>query len=132
MRVLPRRDQRGQAQVEFALAFPLFFLLAAGIVLAALAMLRGSLSGWAVFLSGAAAGAYPAPAWEAVWTIPYPDLRGGLSFEMRPGERQAASRIRVEWTRPWAFGIQLGESWRGVGFFRLWRFYPGPPGGPWE
>lgn len=127
-----RRSQKGQAQVEFALAFPLFFLLMAGILLASLALVRGSLSGWAVFLSGAAAGSYPAPAWDAVGALPFPDLRGGLTFEMRPGERQAASRIRVEWERPWAFGIRLGEAWRGTAFFRLWRFYPGPSSSPWE
>ncbi len=124
--------QRGQAQVEFALAFPLFFLMAAGVFLAGMALLRGSLSGWGVFLAGAAGGAYPAPATEAVASVPFPDLRSGLSWEIRPGERQAVSRIRVSGSRPWLFGIRLGEDWRGAAAFRLWRFYPGPPAGPWE
>jgi hypothetical protein len=124
--------QRGQAQVEFALAFPLFFLMVAGVFLAGMALLRGALSGWGVFLAGAAGGAYPAPASAALASVPFPDLRAGLSLELRPGERQAVSRIRVAWGRPWLFGIRLGERWQGTGAFRLWRFYPGPPTGPWE
>lgn len=126
------RDRRGQAQVEFALAFPLFFLIVAGIFLASMALLRGSLSGWAVFMAGAAGGSYPAPEAGAIRSLPFPDLRAGLSLEARPGERQAASRIRVEWERGWIFGIRLAESWRGAAAFRLWRFYPGPPSGPWQ
>ena len=43
------------------------------------------------------------------------------------GPRQVRSRISVEDSRVWVFGIRLVEAQRAAVFFRLWRFYPGPP-----
>jgi hypothetical protein len=37
------------------------------------------------------------------------------------------SLISVEDSRDWIFGIRLIEAERAATFFRLWRFYPGPP-----
>ena len=41
--------------------------------------------------------------------------------------RQVRSQIGIVTSRPWVFGLNLVEAHRGTSYFRLWRFYPGPP-----
>ena len=61
-------------------------------------------------------------------SVLWPDLSGRI--DSGPGgSRQVRSLISVEDSRDWVFGIHLLEAQRAETFFRLWRFYPGPPSG---
>jgi hypothetical protein len=114
---------------EFALMAPLLILLLFGLTFAAFYAFRASAVDWSVFLTGVASGSYNTPATEqaradALW----PDLAGRIHAG-QSGARQVRSRIAVDDSRPWIFGIRLVEAQRAAATFRLWRFYPGPPAG---
>jgi hypothetical protein len=113
---------------EFALALPALLLLLSGMLLAGFYAFRSAAADWGVFVTGVSAGAYPFPAdGQASLSIVWPDIRDRLAVDLDTGSRQARSRIAIQDSRPWMFGIELVEAQRGTGVFRLWRFYPGPP-----
>lgn len=112
---------------EFALVVPILILLIFGMIFAAFYAFRAASADWGVFITGVATGAYNNPAVEqARGSVLWPDLRERLGTG-RAGPRQVRSQINVEDSHNWLFGIRLIETDRGENFFRLWRFYPGPP-----
>jgi hypothetical protein len=123
------KRQRGQAMAEFALMLPVLILLLFGMTFAAFYAFRASAVDWGVFVTGVASGAYNTPASaQARQSVLWPDLEERIRTA-QPGPRQVRSRISVEDTRPWVFGLRLVEAQRAAATFRLWRFYPGPPNG---
>jgi len=121
-------SRRGQALTEFALVLPLLLLLLSGTLLAGFYAFRAAAADWGVFITGLTGGAYPAPAdGPARLSVAWPDIRDRLTVELDADSRQARSRIAIQDTHSWMFGVELVEAQRGTGVFRLWRFYPGPP-----
>jgi hypothetical protein len=122
--------QRGQAIAEFALALPFFLFLMAAAYLAALYAIRGVDADVALFQRTLAAAAYPAPA-EPPPTL-FRDLFRETQAVAEPGAR--AVRGRIAWTRafPFIWDTTAVEAHHAAFFSRLWRFYPGPPAGPWH
>jgi len=113
---------------EFALALPVLLLLLSGMLLAGFYAFRASTADWGVFIAGVTAGAYPTAADDqARLSVTWHDIRQRLAVEQNATSRQARSRIAIQDSHPWIFGIELVEAQRGTGVFRLWRFYPGPP-----
>jgi hypothetical protein len=124
----PQGALKGQAMAEFALVLPALLLLLSGMFLAGFYAFRAAAADWGVFMSGVTAGAYPAPAdSRARLSVAWPDIGARLRVELDANSRQARSRLDIQDSRPWMFGIELEEAQRGSGVFRLWRFYPGPP-----
>ena len=112
---------------EFALVIPILILLLFGMTFAAFYAFRSASADWGVFITGVATGSYLTPATEqARSAVLWPDLRNRLEAG-QAGARQVRSQIAVEDSRDWVFGIRLIEAQKGESFFRLWRFYPGPP-----
>lgn len=113
---------------EFALVLPALLLLLSGMLLAGFYAFRTASADWGVFITGVAAGTFPGPVdGQARRSVTWPDIRDRLAVELDTGSRQARSRIAIQDTQPWLFGLELVEAQRGQGVFRLWRFYPGPP-----
>lgn len=127
-------SERGQAMAEFALAAPVLILLLFGMTLAMFYAFRAAAADWGVFITGVAEGAYNTPATAQVLdSVPWPDIRGALStLPLGEDERQVQAHIQLVTSRPWAFGLTLTEAQQGQTFFRLWRFYAGPPEGDIE
>ena len=99
------REEDGQGFAEYAL-----ILGAVGVV-----------------TTGVASGSYNTPATEhARDNVLWPDLADRINASQN-GARQVRSFITVEDSRAWIFGIRLIEAQRAATYFRLWRFYPGPP-----
>ncbi len=112
---------------EFALMIPILILLLFGMTFAAFYAFRAAATDWGVFITGVASGSYNTPATgQAEVATLWPDLRNRLGAAQN-GPRQVRSLISVEDSRDWVFGIRLIEAQRAAAFFRLWRFYPGPP-----
>ncbi|GJQ38267.1 MAG: hypothetical protein JETCAE02_06790 [Anaerolineaceae bacterium] len=124
-----RLKEKGQAMVEFALMIPVLILLLFGMTFAAFYAFRSASVDWGVFITGVATGSYNTPATGiASESVLWPDLSSRI--DSGPGgSRQVRSLISVEDSRDWVFGIRLLEAQRAETFFRLWRFYPGPPSG---
>ncbi len=124
-----RVKEKGQAMAEFALVIPVLILLLFGMTFAAFYAFRSASVDWGVFITGVASGSYNTPATGlASQSELWPDLRDRI--DAGPGgSRQVRSLILVEDSRDWVFGIRLLEAQRAETFFRLWRFYPGPPSG---
>ena len=123
------RCEKGQAMAEFALMIPVLILLLFGMTFAAFYAFRSASTNWGVFITGVATGSYDTPATEqARNAVLWPDLANRLQAG-ESGPRQVRSRISVEDSRDWVFGIHLVEAQRSATYFRLWRFYPGPPNG---
>ena len=121
------RREKGQTLAEFALMIPVLILLLFGMTFAAFYAFRSAAADWGVFITGVATGSYIRPATEQARTaVLWPDLRSRLETG-QAGQRQVRSQISVEDSRNWIFGISLIEAQRAESFFRLWRFYPGPP-----
>lgn len=119
--------EKGQTMAEFALVAPILILLLFGMFFAAFYAFRSASADWGVFITGVASGSYLAPATEqARAAVLWPDLRNRLEAG-QAGARQVRSQIAIEDSHAWVFGIQLVEAQKGSSFFRLWRFYPGPP-----
>ena len=114
---------------EFALMIPVLILLLFGMTFAAFYAFRSASVDWGVFITGVASGSYNTPATGiARESVLWPDLSNRI--DAAPGgSRQVRSLISVEDSRDWVFGIPLIEAQRAETFFRLWRFYPGPPSG---
>lgn len=112
---------------EFALVMPILILLFFGIFLGAFYAWRGASANWGVFLTGVATGSYNSPATETARTgAMWGDIRGRITAT-QAGDKQVRSEIAIMDSRSWIFGINLVEAQRGTTYFRLWRFYPGPP-----
>jgi len=123
------RKERGQAMAEFALMIPALILLLFGMTFAAFYAFRSASADWGVFITGVATGSYNAPATErARDAVLWPDLANRINAGEN-GPRQVRSLISVEDSRSWVFSIRLIEAQRAAAYFRLWRFYPGPPSG---
>jgi hypothetical protein len=121
--------EKGQAMAEVALMMPVLILLLFGMIYAAFYAFRSASTDWGVFITGVATGSYNTPATEqARDAVLWPDLADRLQAG-DGGPRQVRSRISVEDSRNWVFGIHLVEAQRSATYFRLWRFYPGPPNG---
>jgi hypothetical protein len=126
---MPRRSEKGQAMAEFALMVPVLILLLFGMSFAALYAFRASAVDWGLFITGVASGSYNTPATgQASGSELWPDIRDRIGTG-QSGPRQVRSVISVEDTQNWVFGIHLTEAQRAAAYFRLWRFYPGPPTG---
>jgi hypothetical protein len=123
-----RKSERGQAFAETALMAPLMVLLIGGMLFAAFFAFRAAAADWGVFITGVASGSYNHPATNtARQSVMWPDIRERLATG-QTGEREVRSRIVIEKSNPWILGLNLFEAQRGSGYFRLWRFYPGPGG----
>ena len=121
------RKEKGQTMAEFALIMPVLILLLFGMTFAAFYAFRSASTDWGVFMTGIASGSYSTPATEhARNNVLWPDLADQINAG-QSGLRQVRSLITVEDSRDWIFGIHLVEAQRAATYFRLWRFYPGPP-----
>ncbi|MBT7072931.1 MAG: pilus assembly protein [Anaerolineae bacterium] len=121
------KTERGQAMAEFALMIPIMTLLIFGLVFAGFYAFRATAADWGVFITGVAEGVYNDSATHLVReTILWPDIRDAVTSQQNLS-RTVRSSIAIEQNAPWAFGITLIEAQKGRSFFRLWRFYPGPP-----
>src|ERR1700690_848793 len=122
-----RKKEKGQTMAEFALMIPILILLLFGMTFAAFYAFRSASTDWGVFITGVGSGSYNTPATaQARDSVLWPDLANRISAGEN-GPRQVRSLISVEDSRNWVFGIRLIEAQRAATFFRLWRFYPGPP-----
>jgi hypothetical protein len=122
-----RKTEKGQTMAEFALMIPVLILLLFGMTFAAFYAFRSASTDWGVFITGVGSGSYNTPAIEqARKAVLWPDLSNRIGAG-QSGPRQVRSLISVEDSRNWVFGIRLIEAQRAATFFRLWRFYPGPP-----
>ena len=122
-----RWKETGQTMAEFALILPFLILLLFGMTFAAFYAFRSASTNWGIFVTGVASGSYNTPITEhARDTVLWPDLADQIKAG-QSGPRQVRSLISVEDSRDWIFGIHLVEAQRAATYFRLWRFYPGPP-----
>jgi len=122
-----RKREKGQTMAEFALMIPALILLLFGMTFAAFYAFRSASTDWGVFITGVGSGSYNTPATaQARDSVLWPDLANRINAG-ESGPRQVRSLISVEDSRNWVFGIRLIEAQRAATFFRLWRFYPGPP-----
>ncbi len=113
---------------EYALVTPVLILLLFGMTLAGFYAFRAAAADWGVFITGVAEGAYETPATSQVRpSIVWDDIQNGIATGSQFSNRQVRSQIQITSSRPWVFGINLVEAHRGSTYFRLWRFYPGPP-----
>lgn len=126
-----RAAERGQAMAEFALTAPVLILLLFGMTLAMFYAFRAAAADWGVFITGVAEGAYNTPATgQALDSVPWSDVRAAFTTSSLGSEqRQVQAQIQLTTSRHWAFGLTLTESHQAQTFFRLWRFYAGPPDG---
>ena len=126
-------QQKGQALAEFAATLPLLILFVGGIVMACFYGFRSTSADWGLFINGVAAGSFDSQnaSVMANHSVTWPDLRSSFLKASQPTSRSARTWISVENERPGTFGTDILESYRGSVYFRLWRFYAGPPsGGP--
>ena len=124
------RFQRGQAMAETALVLPILVLLMVGMMLAGFYAYRAAAADFGIFITGVASGSYYTPATsQARSQVVWSDIRAALQAGVNgsPQGRTVKSQISVLDSRPFIFGINLIEAQQGSSFFRLWRFYPGPP-----
>ena len=121
------KKEKGQTMAEFALMILVLILLLFGMTFAAFYAFRSASTDWGVFITGVGSGSYNTPATvQARDSVLWPDLANRINAGEN-GPRQVRSLISVEESRNWVFGIRLIEAQRAATFFRLWRFYPGPP-----
>ena len=109
---MPRKRERGQAMAEFALMIPILILLLFGMTFAAFYAFRSAAVDWGVFVTGVATGSYNTPATgQARESVLWPDLEERIGAS-QSGPRQVRSRVSVEDSRDWIFGIRLVEAQR--------------------
>jgi len=131
-RFLVRRE-KGQSLAEFAATLPLLILFVGGIVMACFYGFRSASADWGLFINGVAAGSYDPQnaAAMANASVTWPDIRSSFLQASQTEQRSARTWISVENARTGPLGADITESYRGSVYFRLWRFYAGPPtGGP--
>jgi TadE-like protein len=124
--------ERGQAMAETALVMPILVLLMVGMMLAGFYAFRATAADFGVFITGVASGAFDQPATgQARASVVWGDIRAALRAGLNgsPQGRTVKSQISVAYSRPFIFGIKLTEAQGASTFFRLWRFYAGPPTG---
>lgn len=117
---------------ETALVMPILVLLMVGMMLAGFYAFRATAADFGVFITGVASGAFDTPAVsQARASVLWPDIRAGLQAGQYGSsqEKTVKSQISITDSRPFIFGIHLTEAQGASTFFRLWRFYPGPPVG---
>jgi len=121
--------EKGQALAEFAATLPLLILFVGGIVMACFYGFRSASADWGLFINGVAAGSYDPynASVMASRSVTWPDIRSSFMGTSQPTSRSARTWISVENARPGPFGADIIESYRGSVYFRLWRFYAGPP-----
>lgn len=126
----PDPHERGQSAAEFTLVAPVLILLLFGITMSAFYAFRAASADWGIFIAGVAEGVYKTPATKrALETVVWPDVAGGISTgPVGADSRKVRAGIHLISGRPWVFEVKLMEAHQGTAFFRLWRFYPGPPG----
>lgn len=126
--------ERGQTMAEFALVAPILVLLFFGLTYAAFYGFRAAAADWGVFITGVAEGVYDTSATgQARLTVPWLDIRSGLiTSPLGEADRQVRSQIQISNTYPLGNWISLTEAHEGTSYFRLWRFYAGPPIGEIE
>ena len=131
MRRFPNRRDRGQSTAEFALAAPVLILLLFGLTLAAFYAFRAAAADWGIFVIGIAEGSFEGSAAnQARNSVVWPDIASSLTASgIGVQTRQVRSEIMLSTGRPWIFEVDLREHHRASAFFRLWRFYAGPPAG---
>ena len=113
---------------EFALAAPVLILLLFGMTLAGFYAFRAAAADWGIFITGAAEGSYASPATDQIRSsIAWGDIRGAIATGGSYGNRQVSSQIAITNAHPWVYGINLIEAHEASAYFRLWRFYAGPP-----
>ena len=124
----------GQAMAEFASAAPILILLFFGLTYAAFYTFRAAAADWGVFVTGVAEGVYAQPAsGQARSSVAWPDIAESIETAgLGRSQRQVRARIGFNSVTAWVFGIKLDETHKGSAYFRLWRFYPGPPTGDIE
>jgi hypothetical protein len=125
--------EKGQALAEFAATLPLLILFVGGIVMACFYGFRSTSADWGLFINGVAAGSYDTQVASemASRSVTWPDLRSSYLGTSQLISRSARTWISIENSRVGPFGADIIESYRGSVYFRLWRFYAGPPiGGP--
>jgi len=121
---------RGQSLAEFAATLPIMILLIGGLVMACFYGFRTASADWGVFINGVASGSYDQGANQlAQQSVTWPDIRSGITWAGQPDSRTSQTGISLENSRPGPFGADITESYRASVFFRLWRFYAGPPTG---
>ncbi len=112
---------------EFALLIPLMIVLFGGMFAAGLYAFRAASVDWGIFITAAGAGSYSSPATGAARAaLIWPDLADQIATSGSLEDRQAMSLIQVENAWP-ILGLNAVEAQSGSAFFRLWRFYAGPP-----
>jgi len=123
--------EKGQSLAEFAATLPLLILFVGGIVMACFYGFRSASADWGLFINGVASGSYASPNASAMArsSVTWPDLRSSFLGSSQPTSRSTRTWISVENARPGPFGADILESYRGSVYFRLWRFYAGPPSG---
>ena len=115
---------------EFALVLPILVLLMVGMMLAGFYAYRAAAADYGIFVTGIASGAYDGPNVSQARThVMWSDIRAALQAGQSGSQdgRMVQSRISILDFRTFIFGINLIEAQHGASFFRLWRFYPGPP-----
>lgn len=122
---------RGQTTAEFALVAPVLILLLFGLTLAAFYAFRAAAADWGIFVVGVAEGSFDgSAAHQARASVVWSDIASSLiSSGTGIQTRQVRSEIMLTPSRPWVFDVVLKEHHRASAFFRLWRFYAGPPEG---
>ena len=129
----PQGSEKGQAMAEYAIALPVLILLLFGMTFAAFYAFRAAAADWGVFITGVAAGAYNTPATnQARESVVWTDIRNALTTGGQVNNRQVQSQIGIMTSRPWLFGLNLGEAQQGGATFRLWQVYTGPRTGEIE
>lgn len=90
---------------------------------------RSASADWGLFINGVASGSYDThnASTMASRSVTWPDLRSSFKGTNQPTSRSTRSWITVENARRGPFGADILESYRGSVYFRLWRFYAGPP-----
>jgi hypothetical protein len=125
------RREKGQSLAEFAATLPLLILFVGGIVMACFYGFRSTSADWGLFINGVAAGSYDTQVASemASRSVTWPDIRSSFMGTSQPTSRSTRTWISVENARRGPFGADIIESYRGSVYFRLWRFYAGPPMG---
>ena len=122
------RRQRGQSLAEFAATLPIMILLVGGIVMACFYGFRSASADWGLFINGVAAGSYDTNGIvQSQKSVTWPDIRSGFYWTDQTQARSAHTWISIENARPGPLGVNIVKSYQGSTFFRLWRFYAGPP-----
>jgi hypothetical protein len=111
---------------------PVLVLLFFGMAFAGWYAFRSTSADWGVFISGVARGSFNTPA-STDGSILWSDIRSSIGVHAQPAKRQVSSILGMSKSQDWLYGITLNETHTGRTYFRLWRFYPGPPPpGGWE